>query len=103
MALQHTTDTTHAARRPSDRFERLAELERRYTGPIPRHLLAPLLSAASPREIERARGRAAVALLTRHLASHSHMSVADRGLYRRRLVAWRAWLARLDAAASPDR
>jgi hypothetical protein len=106
VALQHTTDTTSAAsvaRRTVDRFERLAQLEQRYTGPIPRHLLAPLLAQASPLEIELARGRAAVTLLKRHLDTHSHMTVADRALYKHRLVAWSDWLERLEPALSSGR
>ncbi len=107
MALKRTTETTSAAslarRTVGDRFERLAALERRYTGPIPRRLLAPLLAQASPVEIERARGRAAVTLLERHLDTHSHMTAADRALYKRRLVAWSDWLDRLESALSSGR
>ena len=107
MPRKHTTDTTSAASLTwptvRDRFERLAALERRYTGPIPRRLLAPLLAQRTLGEIEHARGCAAVRLLKRHLDTHSHMTITDRALYKRHLAAWRAWLDRVEAAPSSNR
>jgi hypothetical protein len=84
------TDAGRVMMRP-DRFERVAAL--------PLHHTSAQYQAAlyGQRTLDIARGHAAVALLERHLATHSHMTAGDRALYKRRLVAWRGWLGRVEA------
>lgn len=80
-------------------LDRLAELQRRYTGPIPKHKLAPLLANATVLEMDIACAHAAIALCERHLATHSHMTDHDRDLCQRQIVASRDWLGRVGAQA----
>jgi hypothetical protein len=84
------TDAGRVMMRP-DRFERVAAL--------PLHHTAAQYQAAlyGQRALDIAHGHAAVALLERHLATHSHMTPHDCALYKRRLVAWRDWLGRVEA------
>jgi hypothetical protein len=74
-----------------DRFERVAAL--------PLHHTAAQYQAAlyCPLDLDIARGHAMIALFNRHLATHSHMTTGDCALYKRRLVAWRDWLGRVEA------
>jgi hypothetical protein len=74
-----------------DRFERVAAL--------PLHHTAAQYQVAlyGSRALDIARGRAIIALLNRHLATHSHMTGGDRALYKRCLVAWQGWLGRVEA------
>jgi hypothetical protein len=74
-----------------DRFARVAALPLHYTSAQYQAALYGQL------ELDIAGGHAAVALLERHLATHSHMTAGDRALYKRRLVAWQGWLGRVEA------
>jgi hypothetical protein len=75
----------------TDRFERVAAL--------PLHHTAAQYQAAlyGQRALDIAGGHAAIKLLERHLATHTHMTANDCALYKSRLVAWQGWLGRVEA------
>ena len=68
---------------PEDRLDHLGALERRYSGPIPRHLLNPLLLNATVTEIMIGRAHGELRHCRSALATHSQMRARDRAMYLR--------------------
>ena len=71
----------------------LTELERLYDGPIPTRLIAEMRSQRAGASSARKPALRAIAVLQRQIATHSHMTLADRQNCLDGITAWQRWLA----------